>query len=155
MIFHKSHPLSKLVIKHFHQSNFHCGREQIFRNKNFTDLKNVNPRTEKKNLKEKVLENAGNLFNHLYYIYKNKYNKEINSSDRENKKKPDYKKLRLTDDYQYPSEEETSEKSTKTDFDELNEQIIKEETEINKELFINHFSFQKPTDMLKKIIQFK
>ena len=44
--------------------------------KKFIGLKNVNPRTEdKKNIKEKILENAGNLFNHLYYIYKNKYNK--------------------------------------------------------------------------------
>ena len=52
------------------------------------------------------------------------------------------KKLRLTDYYQYPSEEETSGKLRKTDFDELNKQIIKEETEINKELFKNYFSFQ-------------
>ena len=69
--------------------------------------------------------------------------------DTENKKKLDYKKLRLTNDYQYPSEEETSEKLTKTDFDELNEQINKEETEINEELFKNNFGFQKPTDILK------
>ena len=36
MIIHKNHPLSKLVIKHTHESNFHCGREQtlsILRNK--------------------------------------------------------------------------------------------------------------------------
>ena len=36
MIIHKNHPLSKLVIKHIHESNFHCGREQslaILRNK--------------------------------------------------------------------------------------------------------------------------
>ena len=39
----------------------------------------------------------------------------------------------------------------KTDFDELNEQIIKEETEINKELFKNYFNFQKPTDMLETL----
>ena len=81
----------------------------------------------------------------MYYIYKNKHNKEINSLNTENKKKFDYKKLRLTDDYQYPSEEETSEKLTKTDFDKLNKEIINEETEINKELFKNYFSFQKPT----------
>ena len=118
--------------------------------KKFTSLKNVAPRTKSnKNLKNKVLNNAGDLYNDLYYIYKNKYNEEINSLDTENKKKFDYKKLRLTDDYQYPSEEETSEKLTKTDFDELNEQIIKEETEINEELFKNYFSFQKPTEMLK------
>ena len=36
MIIHKNHPLSKLVIKHIHESNFHCGREQtlsILKNK--------------------------------------------------------------------------------------------------------------------------
>ena len=36
-------------------------------------------------------------------------------------------------------------KPTKTDFDELNEQLIKEEAEINEELFRNYFNFQKPT----------
>ena len=50
----------------------------------------------------------------------------------ENRKKFDYKKLRLTDDYLYPSEGEEQQtsknfnkkepkKSTKTDLDELNE----------------------------------
>ena len=48
--------------------------------KKFNELKNVVPQTEvNKNLKEKVLENAGDLFNELYYIYKDKYNEEINS----------------------------------------------------------------------------
>ena len=100
----------------------------------FTGLKNVTSQTkDSKKLKTKVLKNAGDLYNNLYYIYKNKYNKEISSLDTENKKKLDYKKLRLSDDHQYPSEEEeTSEKPTKIDFDELNEQITKEETEINK-----------------------
>ena len=81
-------------------------------NKNFTNLKNVIPRTKaNKILKEKVLDNAGNLFNDLYYIYKYKYNEEINSLDTENRKKFDYKKLRLTDDYLYPSEEEQQQTS--------------------------------------------
>ena len=86
----------------------------------------------------------------MYYTYKNKYNKEINRNT-ENKKTLDYKKLRLSDDYQYLSEEETSEKLTKTDFDELNEQIIEEETEINKELFKKYFVLEKPTDILKTL----
>ena len=135
--------------------------------KNFTSLKNVAPRTEaNKNLKEKVLDDAGDLYNDLYYIYKNKYNKELNSLDTENRKKLDYKKLRLTDDYQYPSEEEDEqqqqtskefnkkeplEKQTETDFDKLNEQIIKEEKEINEELFKNYFNFQRPTTLLKAL----
>ena len=45
--------------------------------KKFTNLKNVTPRIEtNKKLKEKVLDDAGDLFNDLYYIYKDKYNKE-------------------------------------------------------------------------------
>ena len=65
-------------------------------NKKFTGLKNVISQTKaNKKLKEKVLDNAGNLFNDLYYIYKDKYNEEINSLDTENRKKFDYKKLRL------------------------------------------------------------
>ena len=71
--------------------------------------------------------------------------------DAENKKQLDYKKLRLTDDYQYPPEEETSEKLTKTDFDELNEEIIEEETKINEELFKKYFVLEKTTDILKKL----
>ena len=31
----------------------------------------------------------------------------------------------------------------------MNKLLKKEETEINKELFINHFGFQKPTNMLE------
>ena len=85
-------------------------------NKNFTGLKNIIPQTKaNEKLKEKVLDNARNLFNDLYYIYKDKYNEEINSLDTKNRIKFDYKKLRLTDDYQYPSEEEqqTSKKFNK------------------------------------------
>ena len=123
--------------------------------KRFTSLKNVAPRTQSnKNLKNKVLNDPGDLYNDLYYIYKDKYNEEINSLDTENRKKFDYKKLRLTDDYQYLSEEEqeeTSEKSTKTDMIEFSKYIAKEETAINKELFQNYFKFQTLTDMLKSL----
>ena len=35
------------------------------------------------------------VFNDFYYIHKDKYNKEINSLNTENKNKLDYKKLRL------------------------------------------------------------
>ena len=121
--------------------------------KKFTSLKNVAPRTKSnKNLKNKVLNNAGDLYNDLYYIYKDKYNEEINSLDTENRKTFGYKKWRLTDDYQYLSEEEqeeTSEKSTKTDMNKFSKYIAKEETEITEELFKNYFKFQTPTNMLK------
>ena len=56
-----------------------------------------------------MLSNAKNLYNELYYIYKGKYNKEINDLDTKNRKKLDYKKIRLSD-YQYSSEEEQEEK---------------------------------------------
>ena len=88
----------------------------------------------------------------MYYIYKDKYNKEINSLDTKNKEKLDYKKLRLSD-YQYLSEEEQEEKQkpTKDDAIALSKQIIDEETDINEELFKKYFNFQRPSDMLTYI----
>ena len=54
--------------------------------KKFTRFK-ITPRTkDKRILKNKVLSNAGNIYNDLYYIYKDKYNKEIFSLTTENKK---------------------------------------------------------------------
>ena len=73
-------------------------------------LKNVASRKEeKKELKNKVLSNAENLYKELYYIYKDKYNKEINILDTKNREKFDYKKLKLSDDL-YSSEEEQNKK---------------------------------------------
>ena len=54
-------------------------------------------------------------------------------------KKFDYKKLRLSDNYQYSSEEEQEKQDEKTtDLNEFNEQNIKKET-----------GFQGPGDMFK------
>ena len=61
-----------------------------------------------------MLINAENLYNDLYYIYKYKYNKKINSLNTENKKKLNSKKLRLTD-YLYSSEEEQEQKTITDD----------------------------------------
>ena len=36
---------------------------------------------DKRILKNKVLSNVGNLYNDLYYIYKDKWNEKINSLD--------------------------------------------------------------------------
>ena len=47
-------------------------------------------------------------YNELYYIYKNKYNKEINSLNTDDKESFDYKNLWLSD-YTYLSEEEQEE----------------------------------------------
>ena len=53
--------------------------------KKFTSLNNLVAQTENnKELKQEALINAGDLYNELYYIYKNKYNAKINSL---NKKK--------------------------------------------------------------------
>ena len=75
--------------------------------KKLTKLKKVSPQTKtNEDLKEKVLVSVGDIFNELYYIYNDKYNEEINSLNTKDTKKIDYKKLRLTDDCQYESEEE-------------------------------------------------
>ena len=60
-----------------------------------------------------MLTNVGDIYNELYDIYKSKYNKKINSLDAKNKKKLDYKKLRLSDNYLYSSEEEQEEEQEK------------------------------------------
>ena len=81
----------------------------------FTSLKNLIPQTKNnEELKKEVLINAENLYNDLYYIYKYKYNKKINSLNTENKKKLNSKKLRLTD-YLYSSEEEQEQKTITDD----------------------------------------
>ena len=119
--------------------------------KKFTRFKIVAPRTkDKRILKNRVLSNAGNLYNDLYYIYKDKYNEKIFCLDTKNKKKLNYKKLRLTDDYQYLSEKEEQEE-TKTDMNEISKYIAEEETNINKELFKRHFNFQRPSDIFNSL----
>ena len=78
--------------------------------KDLTSLKLVDPQTdENKVLKPKVLANDGDLFNELYYNYKDKYNEEKDGLNTKKKKIFYYEKLRLTDDYQYECEEEKKE----------------------------------------------
>ena len=43
---------------------------------------------------------------HCITFTKMNYNKKINSSDTEHRTKLDYKNVRVTDDYEYPTEEE-------------------------------------------------
>ena len=48
--------------------------------KKFISLKNLTPQTKNnKKLKQEVLINASDIYDALYDIYKNKYNKKINS----------------------------------------------------------------------------
>ena len=125
--------------------------------KRFNKLKTVDPQTnEIKALKAKVLDNVGDFFNELYYIYKDKYNEEKDALNIKNKKGFYYEKLRLTDDYQYESEKEKEEKEqqtskreplkklTKEDVNNFNEWVNRKEIGINYELFQKHFKFQKP-----------
>ena len=119
--------------------------------KKITNLNNLVLRTKNnKELKQEVLTNAGDIYNELYYIYKNIYNKKINSLNAKNRIKLDYKKLRLSDDYQYSSEKEEKKQEEKTisDSNAFNEQINKEETCINTELFKNILIFKDPVIFL-------
>ena len=118
-------------------------------NDEITSLKNLSSQNEEnKELKNQVLFNAKKLYNVLYYIYKDKYNKKVNSLNTNDKEWLDYKNLRLSD-YQYLSEEEQEEqKSAKDDVIALNKQIFNEETDINEELVKKSFNFQRPSDML-------
>ena len=75
--------------------------------------------------------------------------KKNNSLDAKNKKKLDYKKLRLSDHYLHSSEEEQEgQEKTKTDMNEIIKYIAKEEIDLNEELFKKYFNFQRPSDML-------
>ena len=81
--------------------------------KRFSRLKIVNPQIdENKNLQEKVLDDVRDLFNELYYIYKDKYSEEKDGLNTKYKKNY-YKSLRLTNDYQYKSEEEKGQQTSK------------------------------------------
>ena len=87
-----------------------CTKNWTIFKKRFNKLKAVDPQAdENKVLKPKVLDNVGDLFNDLYYIYKDKYNEEKDGLNTKNKKIFYYRKLRLTDDYQYKPEEEEEE----------------------------------------------
>ena len=120
-------------------------------------------------MEPKVLDNVYDLFNNLYYIYKDKYNEEKDGLNTKNKKLLYYKKLRL-DDYQFESEEEKEEKEEKEqqisknsnkkelpkkpikdDVSKFNEWVNEKERDINSEVFQKHFSFQRPSDMLKSV----
>ena len=133
--------------------------------KNNNKFKAANPQTrENKVLKPRVLGNVRDLFNDLYYNYKDKYNEEKDGLNTKDKKLLYYKKLRLTEDYQYETEEEekqnTSKKSdkkeppkkpTKDNSSNFKKRINEKETDINSEIFQEYFSHQRPSDMLKDL----
>ena len=117
--------------------------------KKFNSLNELKPQKENnEKRKQEVLTNVGGIYNELYDIYKSKYSKKIDKLSAKDKKKLDYKKLRLSDDYLYSSEEEEEQKPIKDDYKTLIKQIIDEETNINDDLFNKYFKFQRPCDML-------
>ena len=74
--------------------------------KRFTRFKKVTPQTkEKKDLKKKGLGKAGDLFNELCFICKERYGKGKDCLNKKDAKKFDYTKLRLTNEYDYESQE--------------------------------------------------
>ena len=79
--------------------------------KKFNKLNNLKTRTKNnEKRKQEVLTNVGDIYNEFYDIYKSKYNKKIDRLSAINKKKLDYKQLRLSDNYLYSSEEEQEKK---------------------------------------------
>ena len=101
--------------------------------KKFNSLNNLKPRTiDNKNKRLKVLIHTGYIYDELYYIYKNKYKREIDRLNVENKGKLDYKQLKL-DDHQYSSEEE-QEKQEKQEKQEEQDKQDKKNHLIQKKL---------------------
>ena len=143
----------------------------------FNDLINLRPRSkENKDKRYEVIVHAGNIYNKLYNIYRSKYNKKIDSLSAKNKKKLDYKHLKISGDSRYSSDEEQEEqekeeekkqeeqeeeqKPIKYDYKTLIKQIADEEKDINDEISRKYFKVQRPSDTLmfinkKKMIQGK
>ena len=111
-------------------------------------------------MKSKVLDNVEDLFNDLYYIYKDKYTEEKDGLNAKNKKILYYKKLRL-DNYQFESEEEKQQTSKKPDekdeeskLDKKTEIFFKEiknqEKIVDKKRFSKYFSSE-PIALVNKL----
>ena len=108
----------------------------------------LHEKKKKKELKNKVLSNARDLYKNLYYAYKDKYDKETNSLDTKNREKLHYEKLRLSD---YSFEEKQDEPIT--DMNKFKEWIDNKETDIKIEVFNKYFSTEKPSEIFKYICE--
>ena len=114
-----------------------------------------------------MLNNVGDIYNELHDIYKSKYNKKINSLSAKDKKKLNYKQLRLSDNYLYSPEEEQEKQDKKQEeqqeqnekpfgLEDLIELIInREKLPINNELFKKHFQVESPILMHKVLYDTK
>ena len=96
----------------------------------------------------------------MYYAYKDKYNKEINSLDTKNREKLHYKKLRLSD---YSFEEKQDEKQDEkqeeipekpiTEANKFIEWTDKKGKDIKSEVFSKYFSTERPSQIFKYIYE--
>ena len=111
--------------------------------KTFTKLKSVNAQIEaNKDLKTKDLDNARDILNELYYIYKEKWEEIKDDLNNKDRNKFDYTKLRLSDDYEYECEEVEKKlikknhlKPIENSAKELTKLVNKEEKSMTRDLF--------------------
>ena len=163
MVYNQQHSFAKIKnindFKDTSLDSLHKGLNEI--QKKFTNFKKVIPKTkDKEDLKAKVLDSAGDLFNELYYIYIEKYEEEIDAVNEKDTKKFDYTKLRPSDDYKYESEEEEKqsdkkfvkikqpEKITEDTMRKFYGSIVTNERDVNEELVKKHFNFPTPSAIL-------
>ena len=133
--------------------------------KKFNSLINLKTRTlVNKNKRLETLIYVGNIYSKLYNIQRSKYNKEIDSLSAKNKKKLDYKQIKISGDSWYASDEEQEEQEKQEEQEEQDkksfdrnkfiEQIINREgLPINNELFKKHFKLEKPILMYKVLYE--
>ena len=72
MVYNQQHSFAKFKdISDFKEMSFDSMHKKLSEfHKKFTRFKSVNPQTEpNKDLKTKILDNAGDIFNETYYIY--------------------------------------------------------------------------------------
>ena len=123
--------------------------------KKLNSLINLKPRIrDNKNKRLEFIIHASDIYNKLYYIYKNKYDKEIDSLRAKNKKKLDYKQLKISDDYWYTSDEEQEEqkKQNKKPFniqENIEWRINQEDAHVNKDTFKKYFQLEISSLMYK------
>ena len=130
--------------------------------KKLNSLINLKPRTrDNKNKRLEVIIYAGNIYNELCNIYRSKCNKKMDSLNAKNKKKLDYKHLKIIGDYLYSSDEEQEEQKEQKEQEEQEKQnkkpfdpeenikwmINKEDTHVKKEIFKKYFQRESPSLM--------
>ena len=140
-----------------------CIKDRVNFIKDLLSLKCQSTNKSNKDLKVKVLDNTGDIFNEMYYIYKEKYVEEKDALNEKEATKSEYTKLRLTDYCEYESEEEEKQtdknpdkreppkKSIENNVKELSKLVNKEESSMNKNLFQKPFRFDRPSALLRSL----